>query len=56
MTEVKQKAKPAPRDAVAQVNPDVIAVVAAILSTKGVPTAAAIEQAKFILEKSHELA
>ena len=37
-------------------NPDVIAIVAAILSTKGVPAQAALETAKYMVGRAHELA
>ena len=54
MTEKKTTRKAAP--AAPTLNPDVIAIVAAIINTKGVPAQAALEQAKFILGKAHELA
>jgi len=37
-------------------NPEAIAVVAAILMTKGTPTNAALENAKIIVEAANELA
>jgi hypothetical protein len=37
------------------INPDAVAVVAALLMHKGAPTQAALENAKLIVEKANEL-
>lgn len=39
----------------ATINPDAMGVIAAILMTKGHPTASALENAKIILEDANEL-
>jgi hypothetical protein len=39
----------------ATTNGDVVAIVSAILITKGTPQQAALENAKIIVEKAHEL-
>lgn len=55
MTEKKAVTKKVVTPKKATINPDAMGVIAAILMTKGYPTAAALENAKIILEDANEL-